>query len=577
MTLNTFVAGNSGSVRQLGDSLRNLGAGVEDTATGLHRARSESESDWQGEAGDAFREAADRDARDADRLAQLHNDLATALTAFADDLDTVNARMAQAQQVATAAKLRVQGPMIFPPDAASSAHANPGREAGALPDQRATATLYAQQAAYQEAEQTVNQARDMERMAHQRLQDALKANSTGLDHIGQRNAWAQAAATATTPAAAALAKAATAMDDWAANATHSMFEQALGAGPAQTKAVWDSLTPDQQTELKDRFPAMVGNANGLPAEVRSDANKRLLDQQRQALLSRLQATEEQLKNTPAEKGTIQTRRSLEAEISDLRQHMAGMDEIYKAAHQPDKYLLSLNSTANDGRGQVIIASGNPDKATNVVTTVPGTYADVQDAMQYVQRGDGLVDRAKAFAPPGQTFSSITYVGYESPPNLGDASYQSYADHAKDNLANFQEGLRVSHEGPTPSNNTVIGHSYGSTVAGEAARDHPGIANNLVFIGSPGVGVDHADQLGVPPEHVWAGTAQHDEIRNIPSANPLRWFDDRTRYGLEPYDPRFGANTLPTDPNAHHTDYWSRPESLDGMARVVADAPERPPQ
>jgi pimeloyl-ACP methyl ester carboxylesterase len=177
---------------------------------------------------------------------------------------------------------------------------------------------------------------------------------------------------------------------------------------------------------------------------------------------------------------------------------------------------------------------------------------------------------------------IMYGNFESPPDLPSASASGYADHSEQGLANFQQSLRLTHDPGLPqSNNTVIGHSYGSTVVGYAARDHGGLnANNLVLLGSPGTGVDSAGQLGVPPDHVWVGTSQNDAIRYVPSVNPVDWItrDDHTRFGLEPDDPSFGANTLPTDPTAGHNDYWSKPQSLDGMARIMTgQAPEGTPQ
>ncbi|MEK8109345.1 alpha/beta hydrolase [Micromonospora sp. M12] len=44
---------------------------------------------------------------------------------------------------------------------------------------------------------------------------------------------------------------------------------------------------------------------------------------------------------------------------------------------------------------------------------------------------------------------------------------------------------------------MLGHSYGSLVVGVAAREHGLAADALVFVGSPGVGVSHAAELGVP--------------------------------------------------------------------------------
>lgn len=115
------------------------------------------------------------------------------------------------------------------------------------------------------------------------------------------------------------------------------------------------------------------------------------------------------------------------------------------------------------------------------------------------------------------------MNYESPNHLlPHAGSGGYAENAHRDLSTFQEGLRATHEGETPSHNTLVGHSYGSVVAGEAAAHGGAHADEVVFLGSPGVGVDSASELGVPGEHVWVAKSDHDLIDWTPSTNPLDW-------------------------------------------------------
>ncbi len=191
-------------------------------------------------------------------------------------------------------------------------------------------------------------------------------------------------------------------------------------------------------------------------------------------------------------------------------------------------------------------------------------------MTYVDHNDHLLNRAEQFAP-GQQMSAITWSDYNSPPDLVSAADGDFAEQSEGHLAQFQEGLRATHEGP-PSHNTVLGHSYGSTLVGYAARDHGLAANDIAFIGSPGVGVDNANELDVPGKHVWSGTAGADIIHPLtPSLNPFDIGDGAKNqwFGMDPSDPQFGGQQLATDPNASHSDYWDRKQSLDAMAEVVA--------
>ncbi|MGW5672980.1 alpha/beta hydrolase, partial [Micromonospora sp. NPDC003776] len=132
--------------------------------------------------------------------------------------------------------------------------------------------------------------------------------------------------------------------------------------------------------------------------------------------------------------------------------------------------------------------------------------------------------------------------------------------------------------------TVLGHSYGSLVVGTAARDHGLSADALVFVDSPGVGVDRASELRTAPGQVWPATAPDDVIRLArppeelarraalagtplgPLANVLGghqlWF------GHDPADPGFGGRRFPSG-RYGHAGYWDPGNpALDGMARIV---------
>ena len=70
----------------------------------------------------------------------------------------------------------------------------------------------------------------------------------------------------------------------------------------------------------------------------------------------------------------------------------------------------------------------------------------------------------------------------------------------------------------PAHQTVVGHSYGSLVVGTAAaRPRPRPPTDVVFVGTPGVGVGPADELHVPPGQVWASTSRTDVIQYAPVA------------------------------------------------------------
>ncbi|MFD0486097.1 alpha/beta hydrolase [Saccharopolyspora erythraea] len=566
----------------MADSMKRHGAGVEEVASGWHRVKGKAEGGWEGRASAAFQGFAAQQGGDGDALAGLFPRFGQACTVWADEIDTVKARMEQAKQVATEGQLMVFGDSIYPPKPFTGAPPGPvdprvpGAEDRANQQSaqyEAAKALHAkQEAAFAEAQATVAQARGMEKVAHETLSRSMDAVTGALKDIGQAAEWGKAAAAPTSAVTAALAGAAMDMEAHAANATRAGFETALQQGPAAVRGCWASLTTAQRTDLMDRFPQMVGGADGVPVVDRDQANRSVLAAQRQGLVNKLDEERRRLREDPYHRRGISDSDS-QYRIWQLEESLKGIDRLQEklgpSAEQSDYYLLGVDGTVNS-RGQAIIASGNPDNADNVLTSVPGTFSDLGDAMDYVDRNDRLAERAEQLNPGTKT-AAITWSDYNSPSDLLNASDERFANEAKGDLARFQEGLRATHNGP-PSHNTVLGHSYGSTVVGYAARDHGLSSDEIAFIGSPGVGVDRAEDLGVPPDHVWSGTSGHDIIDTwTPSLSPgdIGNGSDDHWYGMNPSDPHFGGQILETDPTAGHSDYWDREQSIDSISRVVA--------
>jgi pimeloyl-ACP methyl ester carboxylesterase len=242
--------------------------------------------------------------------------------------------------------------------------------------------------------------------------------------------------------------------------------------------------------------------------------------------------------------------------------------------QPPAYLLGVNTV---NAGQAIIAVGNPDHAQNVATYVPGTFAGLDGIGTDIQRADIMgLTATKAGSP---STAVVTWVGYDAPQSLiPDAASTSFADHAEPELRRFQDGLGASHD-PGPTNTTVIGHSYGTTVVGQTARDLGLPANNVVMVASPGVGVQHANQLhldGVTPDqvgqHIYSTKAATDPVPALTNFdNPL--LDSVDPLGPDPTTGWFGGQRFDSDSSApwsSHGDYWNpNSDSLRAMGNIIA--------
>ncbi|MQA63288.1 MAG: hypothetical protein GEU86_17760 [Actinophytocola sp.] len=243
------------------------------------------------------------------------------------------------------------------------------------------------------------------------------------------------------------------------------------ASPQEIADWWKGLSEEEQDELIETNPSFVGNTDGISVEDRDKANRTLLEEKRGYLESERDRVQTELRGQrgPGAQGKrLQLQEQLDAingklrGIKDIEARLARGDS---ASDDSDKYYLLKIQHSDDG--QAIVARGNPDTAHNVASYIPGTGAELSKINGDLDRSDRMQDAAERSDPSKQT-AVITYLGYDAPDGLSNATQQHYADSAANNLDRFQEGLRASHEG-LPSNNTVLGHSYGSIVAAKTAH------------------------------------------------------------------------------------------------------------
>jgi hypothetical protein len=378
-----------------------------------------------------------------------------------------------------------------------------------------------------------------------------------------------------------------------------VIEQAMipgrGTGPAAVFAWWQSLDPATQHLLITDFPTSIGWLDGVPAPARDQANRIALTSAKarlQAQLAALQARQPPqtipyagrfgpVPNPAWQQWHDQVAAAAAklAGIAALEKSLASVP-TYGASHA---YLLGFDT---NGNGHAIVSLGNPDTATDTVTYVPGTGSRLAGAFGDIGRAGALFHQAVNDAP-GTAIASIYWLNYDAPQlglsqgagNLAVA-FTGDAVAGGRTLAQFQAGLAATHQPGVPSHAVVLGHSYGSLVAGEAAAHNGMRPGDLVFVGSGGVGVNQASQLGIGPAHVWAGANAHDPVPHLLPADPLS--GSSSHFGTNPATPAFGGEVFnaTSDPArsfggfagldiAAHSSYWDpRSSSLFNMARII---------
>ncbi|MFF3453137.1 alpha/beta hydrolase [Streptomyces sp. NPDC002730] len=352
-----------------------------------------------------------------------------------------------------------------------------------------------------------------------------------------------------------------------------------GKSPAHNAGWWKGLSQEQRDEYTTLYPASIGALDGLPATVRDDANRMVFAETRATYQVELNAIPPEPPKYAKHPGHGRTVRSEEwkewndkygEKIERLDNSLEGMKSIQQRFDStgtnglPEAYLLGFSA---EGTGRAIVANGNPDTADHTAVYAPGTTSNLGSIEGDINRMTQLWRTSDGMEGSGNV-STITWLGYDAPQSIvKDSPFRHYADDGAPAYNRFMDGLETAQGGPDKSHTTVIGHSYGTTLVGAAARQGDLSADDVIFAGSPGVQVGSAQEMDVPKGHVWNEDAKGDPVPSLGS-----WGHGGSQEGgphfIIPSDNIFGANQMSTDTEGH-SDYWKKDsQSLMNQAAVV---------
>ncbi|WKX72405.1 alpha/beta hydrolase [Streptomyces sp. XD-27] len=374
--------------------------------------------------------------------------------------------------------------------------------------------------------------------------------------------------------------------------------------PASNAKWWKGLSPDERDALISLRPASLGALDGLPAGVRDEANRTVLAEARAEYQKELSAIPE-----APEKYHWAGRDYSKYEITDdwrkwndkygdrkkrLENAIDGMGHIQNRFDRtgekglPEAYLLGFDPFANHD-GKVIIANGNPDVADHTAVYVPGSKTLLGNINDEMEKSEVLWRESTSLAP-NQSVSTITWFDYDSPRSAkpfeaGDglypeASSNSQAAEGAPSLRQFLDGNVAAQQAATgdKAHNTLLGHSYGTTLMGNAADYSPDYhdswtdplpVDDVVTVASPGFRAKSPGDVGLDPHHFWAMASPDDPV---PLGGRVAGLGED---GIVPTDREFGANIMMVDTKGHG-DYWdykgNEPSvSLTNQANVIVGA------
>ncbi|WDO06571.1 alpha/beta hydrolase family protein [Streptomyces murinus] len=373
--------------------------------------------------------------------------------------------------------------------------------------------------------------------------------------------------------------------------------------PAEVAEWWSGLSDEQRSAYLSLRPDSIGAMDGLPATVRDEADRVVLAESRGAYQDKLDAWTKKepehyrpyispITGLEVKGAFVETDewKEWDKKRQDLQGRIHGMDLIQDRFDRtgtdglPEAYLIGFSPEGKGHDGKVILANGNPDTADHTGIYVPGTGTLLKDIGGDLGRGETLWHESDRYAQ-GQKVATITWFDYDAPLQampfekggglFPEAMFDRYAEKGGPGLSHYLDGNLEARRSVSGNGDlghiTLTGHSYGTTLIGDAAKSRiwPEGAlpvDDVIAVGSPGMQAEHAADLGIPQGHMWAekGGGNDAGVR-IGGKYVAGLGDDWTI----PTDPEFGANIMESDAEDHGAFWDEGSTSLRNQALVIA--------
>lgn len=305
--------------------------------------------------------------------------------------------------------------------------------------------------------------------------------------------------------------------------------------PEERAKYWSQQSEAQKQHLCDKYPDLIGNADGVEGWARDRANRNRLPKLKQEAKDNVSTYTELLKSPWIDSNTRayylseldKAEKAVKAYEAVQEQLDKGISlEDYQHGKKGDP--VSLLTLQNDGaRVKAAMGQGDVDHAKNVATFVPGIGTTVEGSMgDYMRQTRNLRSAAMAQGNlSARDVATVAWLGYDAPgkadlnqpQNIPGIISPFLAQSGSDRLAGFMNGMQASRNyGAGDAHMTLVGHSYGSSTSGMAAtKVKYGVIDDLVLCGSPGMGTYDAKNYHVDQNHLWvSGVPKGDSVQGM---------------------------------------------------------------
>ncbi|WP_054814265.1 alpha/beta hydrolase [Nocardia arizonensis] len=324
----------------------------------------------------------------------------------------------------------------------------------------------------------------------------------------------------------------------------------------ENRKYWDSLTAEEKALTLSTQPAAIGNLDGLPADVRDQANREVLRTEQARLQREVDTLTSQVSVNPKAVGLAKQLEDRQQRLADVKAVQSAINPPAKADGSPQtpRKLLMLD-TQSGRQVRAAVAVGDPDNADHISVATPGLSTNARESL------GGMVGEAETLQREAErqlwvegkgdeSVATVAWLGYDPPQktalDIGNVAFEGRADEAAKPLANFYEGLDAASNKNDP-HITALGHSYGSLATSQALQEGGNAVDDVVFYGSPGLGAELPipTQLSQPLGWLSNATGTNDEVG---SAADLGLQSGHVYEMTENKDPVASANAFGRSPN-----------------------------
>jgi Alpha/beta hydrolase len=215
-------------------------------------------------------------------------------------------------------------------------------------------------------------------------------------------------------------------------------------------------------------------------------------------------------------------------------------------------------------GRAVEVFGDLTYADHIVVLVPGMDNDISGFSGIRKRSIDLKAEMEKVAEPGESVSVVMWLGYDTPdysvlrtiPEGGGSAKAKAGAKTLDADVDFLRQVNPF------AHFTVIGHSYGTVVLGQALKRGLN-ADDAIAVASPGMDARDRSELGSPEVKLWATRFLFHK------GHPTDLIPLAPVHGEDPADSGFHAARFRSGGVRNHSDYF-RPgtEALHNLALIA---------